>query len=49
MNLWDVLLTTLIIAALALAVAFCIRNKKRGNNCCGDCAGCRSRCEDGDK
>ena len=50
MNLWDVLLTAVIIAALALAVAFCVHKKKRGGGCCdGNCARCRSRCEDGDK
>ena len=50
MNLWDVLLTAVIVAALALAVAVCVRKKKRGDSCCGgNCAGCRGRCEDGDK
>ena len=49
MNLWDVLLTAVIIAALALAVALCVRKKKRGNSCCGNCADCRSSCENGYK
>ena len=48
MNLWDVLLSAVIIVALALAVAFCIRKKTRGDGCCGSggsCDGCRGRCE----
>ena len=50
MNLWDVLLTAVIIAALALAVTLCIRKKTRGDGCCGgSCTGCRGRCETGDK
>ena len=49
MNLWDVLLSAAVIAVLALAVVICVRRKKRGNSCCGDCAGCRSRCGNGDK
>ena len=50
MNPWDVLLTAAVIAALALALALCVRKKKRGSGCCGgNCAGCRSRCEDRDK
>lgn len=45
MNFWDVFLSAVIIAALVLAVAFCVRKKARGDSCCGgDCAGCRSRC-----
>ena len=49
MNIWDVLLSAVIIAALALAVAVCFRKKQRGGGCHGNCAGCRSRCEDRDK
>ena len=48
MNLWDVLLSAVIIVALALAVAFCIRKQTRGDGCCGsggNCAGCRGSCE----
>ena len=46
MNFWDVLLTAVIIAALALAVTSCVRKRTRGDGCChGSCAGCRGSCE----
>lgn len=48
MNIWDVLLTVVVVAALALAVFLCVRKKTRGTGCCGsgvNCAKCRGRCE----
>ena len=49
MNIWDVLLSAAVIAALALAVALCVRKKTRGGGCCGSCARCQNRRGDADQ
>ena len=51
MNIWDVLLTLALAAALALAATMCVRKKTRGDSCCGgsNCAKCRERRENEEK
>ncbi|MBP3736844.1 MAG: FeoB-associated Cys-rich membrane protein [Lachnospiraceae bacterium] len=44
MNLWNILLTVLIAAAVILAVVHCIRRRKRGGCGCG-CDGCAAPCD----
>lgn len=44
MSLLDWLLTGGIAVALILAVRACIRNRKRGKTCTGDCANCSCGC-----
>ena len=36
MNFWDIVIIAAIIAALAAAVFFTFRSRKRGKSCCGD-------------
>ena len=44
-NIWDVILSILIFAAIVMAVVHIVRTKKRGGSaCCGDCANCVSSC-----
>ena len=43
MNVWDVILTLLLIAAVGGALAFRLRRKKRGGCSCG-CADCGMDC-----
>lgn len=44
-NVWDILLSVLILAAIVLAVVHIVRAKRRGGNaCCGDCISCTSSC-----
>ena len=49
MNAVDILLIILIAAAFISAVVFCIINRKRGKNCCGNCDGCNGCCNAGNK
>ena len=50
MNLWDILLSALIIAALALAVTYCAgKNGSGGSACAGDCANCMRPCGEQDE
>ena len=39
MNFWNILISALILAVLAGAVALTARRKKNGG-CCGDCGSC---------
>ena len=45
MNLWDILLSALILAALALAVAVCAGGGRRDGGCGGNCSDCMKRCD----
>ena len=40
MNIWDIVLSAVIVAAAVTAIAVIIRNKKHGKGCCGDCTKC---------
>ena len=40
MGFWDYVIIAAILAALAAAVCFTVRNRKRGKSCCGDCSSC---------
>ena len=44
MNLWNILLSALILAALAQAVAFCAGGSRRDGGCGGNCGDCMNRC-----
>ena len=45
MNGWDILLLSLIGAALGAAAFFLFRRRKKGgSSCCGDCASCPGAC-----
>ncbi|MEE1031502.1 MAG: FeoB-associated Cys-rich membrane protein [Ruminococcus sp.] len=44
MNPFDVLLIGIIAAALIVAVRKCIRDKKQGNGCNGNCLDCQHNC-----
>jgi hypothetical protein len=49
-NLWDIVLIVLLLAAVALAVAHCVRVRRRGgSSCCGNCAQCGASCGKGSK
>ncbi|MBQ8983189.1 MAG: FeoB-associated Cys-rich membrane protein [Lachnospiraceae bacterium] len=45
MNTVDIILIILIAAAVITAIAFMIRNKKKGKGCCNACSKC-SACTD---
>ena len=40
MNIVDVVLTVVIILAVAAAIFRCFHNIKHGNSCCGNCSNC---------
>lgn len=44
MNIWDVILSLAVLLAVILAAVHCVRARKRGGSCCGDCAHCASSC-----
>jgi hypothetical protein len=44
MNIWDIVLVIIIIAAVTLAVIHLVRSKRRGQCSCGSCAGCSAPC-----
>ncbi|MBR3171865.1 MAG: FeoB-associated Cys-rich membrane protein [Lachnospiraceae bacterium] len=45
MNIWDIVLTVIIILAVALAIVHIVRAKRRGEcTCGGNCAGCSAPC-----
>ncbi|MBR3125020.1 MAG: FeoB-associated Cys-rich membrane protein [Mogibacterium sp.] len=44
MNIWDIVLVIIIIAAVTLAVIHLVRSKRRGQCSCGSCAGCSTPC-----
>lgn len=46
MNIWDVIITAIIIIAVAAAVIVTVKNKRNGKpSCGGDCAGCQIKCK----
>lgn len=50
MNIWDVIITAIIIIAVAAAVIVTVKNKRNGKpSCGGDCAGCQIKCKKVDK
>ena len=49
MNAVDIILTVVIATAFIGAVVSCIRRKKSGKGCCGDCSQCGSALCGGDK
>ncbi|MBP3218588.1 MAG: FeoB-associated Cys-rich membrane protein [Lachnospiraceae bacterium] len=44
MNSWDLILALAVLAAFIFAVIHCIRIRKRGGSCCGDCGHCTMSC-----
>ena len=40
MSTGDIIVLVILAAVLALALAGIIRRRKKGNACCGECAGC---------
>ena len=45
MNIWDIVLIVIIVAAVALAIIHIVRTKRRGGcTCGGNCAGCLTPC-----
>ena len=48
MNVPDIVILVILAAAVIAAVAFTIRNKKKGRSCCGNCAECSAmkNCKD---
>ncbi len=40
MNTADIIVLSILVIAMLLAVFGIIKNKKKGNTCCGDCANC---------
>ncbi len=45
MNIWDILLTAAITAAVIYAVYSIRKSRKSGKTCCGDCTRCNSECK----
>ena len=43
MNIWDIILSVILIAAVVLAIIRCVRVKKRGGCGCG-CSDCSASC-----
>ncbi len=45
MNIWDIILLIIIVAAVCLAAGHIVRAKKQGKSACGcDCGHCGSPC-----
>ncbi len=40
MNVWDIILTVLISFIFVMAAVKCVRDRKNGKGCCGDCSKC---------
>lgn len=44
MSVWDILLVVMLTVVVGWAVWQCVKTKKQGRNCCGNCAGCSQNC-----
>ena len=45
MGIWDYVIIAILGVAIGLAIGTCVRNRKQGKTCDGNCAGCSRNCK----